>query len=55
VPQSTLSDYLRGRVIARAKSGPKKYLDDEEEEQSASFIIKCAEVGYGYTVIVFVK
>ena len=50
VPQSTLSDNVRGRVCFGVVSGRKKYLTDSEEEELVTFIIKSAEIGYGYTV-----
>ena len=31
VPRSTLHDRVTGKVALKAKSGPKKYLSDEEE------------------------
>ena len=50
IPQSTLSDNVRGRVCLGAVSGRKKYLTHSEEEELVTFIIKSAEIGYGYAV-----
>ncbi len=50
VPQSTLSDNVRGRVLAGASSGHKRYLNNAEEEELVMFITNCAEIGYGYSV-----
>ena len=47
VPRSTLKD----RVSCRhgTKSGPQPYLSYEEEEELATYSIKCAEIGYPKT------
>ena len=42
MPKSTLS----GRVLFSKKSGPAKYLSDEEELELLNFICGCAFVGY---------
>ncbi len=50
IPQSTLSDHIRGHVLPGAMSGPKKYLSDTEEDELVVFITKSADIGYAYTV-----
>ena len=50
IPQSTLSDNVRGRVCPGTLSGRKKYLSDIEEEELVAFITNAAEIGYAYTV-----
>ena len=50
VPKSTLHDRVIGRVKPGAKSGPSRYLDDEEEDEIVHWIIGCAEVGYAKSV-----
>ena len=49
IPKSTLHDYVSGKVTYRAKCGPEPYLDLEEEEKLASFLIRSAGIGYPYT------
>ena len=51
IPKSTLGDRITGRVLEGSKSGPLKYLSEQEEEELISFIIGCAEIGYPKTVI----
>ena len=46
VPKTTLKDRLRDRVT---KSGPKQYLNNEEEKELAEFLKDSAAVGYGKT------
>ena len=46
VPRTTLQDRISGRVPFGTKSGPAKYLSDEEEEELYKFITGCASVGY---------
>ena len=46
VPATTLSYRLTGRVPFGKKSGPLKYLNDEEEDELVDFIVGCAEIGY---------
>ena len=46
VPVSTLTDRISGRIAFGKKSGPKKYLSDEEEKELVYFVTGCAEVGY---------
>ncbi|XP_019863760.1 PREDICTED: uncharacterized protein LOC109592876 [Amphimedon queenslandica] len=46
VPASTLTDRVSGRIAFGKKSGPKKYLTDEEEKELVYFVSGCAEVGY---------
>ena len=51
IPRSTLHDHVSGKVAYGAKCGPDPYLDLEEEEELASFLIRSAEVGYPHTKI----
>ena len=46
VPKSTLQDCVSGRVCFGAKSGPPKFLSDEEELELVNFLCGCAAVGY---------
>lgn len=46
VPKSTLQDRISGRVPFGKKSGPTKFLTDEEETELVNFICGCATVGY---------
>lgn len=50
IPKSTLGDRISGRVLAGSKSGPLRYLSEQEEEELISFIKGCAEIGYPKTV-----
>ena len=49
LPRSTLQDHVSGRVEQFAKQGPKPYLSTEEEEELASFLVRCARIGYPHT------
>ena len=49
VPRSTLKDRLSGRVVHGHKSGPRPYLDPDEEKELTDFLISSAECGYGKT------
>ena len=46
VPRSTLQDRISGRVPFGVKSGPPKYLSDEEEAELVCFLSGCVAVGY---------
>ena len=46
VPKSTLADRVSGRVLPGARSGPGKYLNDQEEEELVCFLLQCASIGY---------
>jgi hypothetical protein len=46
VPKSTLGDRCSGKVNEYCKPGPPPYLNCHEEEELASFLIKCAEIGF---------
>ena len=50
VPRATLHDHITGRVQFGARSGPKPYLTTEEEGELASFVLRCAKIGYPYTM-----
>ena len=46
VPKSTLQDRVIGKVCFSAKSGPSKFLTDEEESELVNFLCGCAAVVY---------
>ena len=46
VPRSTLHDRVSGKVNFGSRSGPDKYLTDEEEEEMVCFLNICATLGY---------
>jgi len=50
-PKTTLKDRLNNRVTYGTKSGPKQYLNNEEEKELAEFLKDSAAVGYGKTRI----
>ena len=45
VPKSTLGDRISGRVLPGSTSGPRRILNDEEEEELVAFLCRCASVG----------
>ncbi|XP_065896174.1 uncharacterized protein [Dysidea avara] len=49
VPATTLKDRVSGRVKHGTKSGPPKYLSDDEEKELADFLKESSEVGFGKT------
>ena len=49
VPKSTLYDRISGRVAFGARSGPKKYLSEKEEDELVSFLVGCARIGFART------
>ena len=49
VPVTTLRDRVSGRIPFGKKSGPTRYLTNQEEDELVCFFIGCAEVGYSYT------
>lgn len=51
IPRSTLHDHISGRVdrFQHAKPGPCPYLTEQEEEELANFLVRCAEMGYPHT------
>ena len=49
VPATTLKDRVSGRVKHGTKSGPPKYLSDDEEKKLADFLKESSEVGFGKT------
>ena len=51
VPKSTLGDRVSGRVQPGSHSGPQKYLTDSEESNLATFLIRCAAIGYARSKI----
>ena len=50
IPHSTLHDYVTGRVVFGAKSGPKAYLTPSEEEELVTFLSSMSSVGYSRSV-----
>ena len=46
VPKSTLQDRISGKVGLNAKSGPERYLDDNEEDKLVNFLLGCSRIGY---------
>ena len=46
IPKSTIADWISGRVLMGAVSGPNRYLDAQQEEELVHFLIECASVGY---------
>jgi transposase len=49
VPRSTLSDYVSGKIPFGKRSGPERYLSDEEEKELVHFICQSAKMGYAKT------
>lgn len=49
VPKSTLKDRLSGRVVHGTKPGPRPYLNKEEENELADYLVQSAQMGYGKT------
>lgn len=49
VPRSTLYDRTSGRVDFGARSGPSRYLNDQEERELVRFLVGCANIGYAKT------
>ena len=49
VPKSTLYDPISGRIAFGARSGPKKYLSEKEEDELVSFLVGCARIGFART------
>ena len=45
VPKSTLGDRISGRVLPGSTSGPRRILNDGEEEELVAFLRRCASVG----------
>lgn len=45
-PKSILEDKVGGRVPFGTKSGPPKFLTDEEKKELVNFLCNCAAVGY---------
>ncbi len=50
IPKSTLHDHVIGKVVAGARPGPTRYLDDEEEHELVRWLEGCSEVGCAKTV-----
>ena len=49
IPCATLHDHVSGKVRFGARSGPVPYLNIEEEEELASFLIHTARIGFPHT------
>ena len=49
IPRATLHDHVSGKVKFGARSGPEPYLNIEEEEELASFLIHTARIGFPHT------
>lgn len=45
VPKSTIYDHVSGWVLHGARSGPSRYLSDEEEQELVFFLIRCTKLG----------
>ena len=48
VPKSTLHDRVSGKHLTGLKSGPEKYLTDEEEMELEEFLMGCTSVGFAH-------
>ncbi len=46
VPRSTLFDRVSGRIQFGARSGPSRYLNDQEEKELVRFLLGCAKIGF---------
>ena len=49
VPKSTLKDRLSGRVVHGTNPGPRPYLNKEEENELADYLVQSTQMGYGKT------
>ena len=49
IPYSTLRDRVSGRVCFGSHSGPKRYLDDNEEAELVTFLSGAASIGYAHS------
>ena len=49
VPRSTLFDRVNGRIQFGARSGPARYLSDQEEKELVRFLMGCAKLGFART------
>ena len=49
IPTTTLFDHMSGKVETGARPGPKPYLNAEEEEELASFLVQTAKIGYPHS------
>ena len=49
IPTTTLMGRVSGSVPFGKRSGPVKYLSDEEENELVHFVTECANVGYNYS------
>ena len=50
VPRSTLYDHCSGKVLHGAKSGPKSYLTEIEEDELVTFLCGMPSIGYSRTI-----
>ena len=46
IPKSTLQDRVSGKVLPGTKSGKRRYLSEEEEEEMVGFLVNCARIGF---------
>ena len=49
IPATTLKDRLSGRTKENSRSGPNRYLNENEENELSTFVEDCASIGYGKT------
>ena len=49
IPATTLKDRLSGRTKENSRSGPSRYLNENEENELSIFVKDCASIGYGKT------
>ena len=46
IPKSNLQDRVSGKVLPGTKSGKRRYLSEEEEEEMVGFLVNCARIGF---------
>ena len=46
VPQTTLQDWILGKVVHGTKPGPKPYLEPIEENELSNFLVDTAKTGF---------
>ena len=49
IPKSTIYDRLCGKVLPGVVCGAPKYLSNSKEEELVSFLVGCAQIGFGKT------
>ena len=55
IPKSTLGDVISGRVLPGSTSGPRHYLNDEEEEELVTFFTMLCLCGIMEGLLAFVQ